>query len=482
MASAESADPKRPLFKRWRIWLGLLVLSPLLLWGGLLLAFMTPWAKSWVASRIQQRTGVELQIGGIGFIPGGRVWLSDVEWKNAGMISRIEVSPRWAGLLKRELDFTEVKVIEPQLDLSLSELQTLMPVPVSAPVPPPEQADPQSQPSTPGTTSPPPPTPVPVEPEGGAITPKPPSAVGPAPAPLPQAPVTPQVQVASQWLRLLGGSIKVRKSPESPVFLDLSGLDVELPLNGDRDPGAIKVARLSAFGMDFPADQQWQVSNLNNEWQAHVLGEKPELGKFEARLRMSRVTGFPFLFDASATSQQKFEFDGAAVHGALLGRISAGGVLKNAASWRGNIDLFGSRVRLSMGNTQLAYFDEMQGRAILAGPRIPLAEFRGQGDQGALIALGEASSQGLDGWVRVVVAPAYQDQLNRSLERVVPDWRAAELDTADRYFVDLRGFYKHGQFWIDTGQLEQSLPLSEVRQKIEQGLANPAQFGVERTD
>jgi hypothetical protein len=207
MESEAPIGEKRRGFRHWK-WL--VLAPPLLAVSAFMLSNLllhTPWARGWIAKKIERQTGLESRVAGASWSPWGGASVHGIELLQptalhaaiASPLARIDtlqVAPDWRAWLRGRLDVRSISLETPQLVIPLELLSHL--TQSSAPQTPAPPAAPAAQPPVAAAQPP-------------AATP-PPVAAAPLQVPAPQSQPT-------GWIHLKNASFSlVSFRSKTPLF------------------------------------------------------------------------------------------------------------------------------------------------------------------------------------------------------------------------------------------------------------------------
>ncbi len=137
-----------PHLRRRRLWLrvvlAVILIAPLLVFLLSNAWLQTSWGKNWVAQQISQRTGIPVQISGAGWLPGGQVWINDLQVLAPSPslqdpstpllhIRCVSIRPAWSAWLRGSRKISDVHLTAPRLHISLETLKSILPAPAATP-------------------------------------------------------------------------------------------------------------------------------------------------------------------------------------------------------------------------------------------------------------------------------------------------------------------------------------------------------------
>lgn len=441
---AEPASARAPRRKRWFLrLLWVLLLGPPLLLGLGNLALATPWAKQRAAAEISRRCGLEAEVGSLTLTPWGGAAIGGLRLRQPeplrALLDRpllevrsIQVIPRWAALLKGDLQVELIRVERPQAAIAVEMLASLAGAGKAAPVEPPVPASP----------------PVVAAPPAGEAIP-----VSPSTAPLPPAAVPAVEPRPTTWLEIADGDVDLLLGGKKAAGLARFGGRV--PIGGRPASGNFTAASVDLFGRQvvsaFILPLNWSTPTLRiGHTDVVVAGVK-----LRGEAIAGRLPGFPFEVEIRAGEQ-------AADLSALIprsqvehlsGGLRAKGFLMAPSAWQG-LAAFQMRHLSIATEDQTLLFGDASGRFVLQGGSIACPDFRVIGETVSFLGNGGfRGGEGISLVLRAVMRPEMADAWRRRMEQaggaVPPVF--TEMEAPGRVFIDLRWTSYPGGQGIEFG-------------------------------
>ncbi len=438
---------KRRGLRRWSWLVPALLILPVLAFFLSNLWLATPWARRWIAVKIERTIGLETRIGSATWSPWNGASLHGVELLQPAAlrpaipiplarIDTIRLAPVWRAWLRGRLEVRSVSLDHPSFTIPLELLsflsgQTATPAPTATP-PPVAQANPP--PAAPPTAPP-------------AITP-PTAAVSPAPPILPPQP--------TGWLHVKNASFALVSVGRSNPLCELSSFNGSLPIGGDPAQSLIRVGTVSFNG-------HTAFSNLSSsvDWKNPVLSLRPtELQfhgcRFLVAGKIATLSGLPLQIEVQIPKQPlaatKLPFDGSVQAASIAVNSGLRGLLLAPATWQGDLvtETLDPSLRLAGHD---AKFDRGSAVTVLRGGLLSCVDARLIGDE--LSVLGNATllaNGSAAGALRIVAPP---DNVNAIVRQVFPNVTQpslTSLSTPQRSAFDLAAFGNIGQLFLQLGK------------------------------
>ena len=416
-----------------------------LLLGNLLLS--SAWSCRWLATKIQNRTGLETRVGGASWSPWNGASISEVELLQPAplralinqplvRIEQVRITPVWRAWLRGRLDVRSIELDTPRVVLPV-ELMSHLTAPRPATAAPPPVA----------ASAPPP------------VVVQPPLTSPPAPLPevtqLPPRPVLPSQPTG--WLRLKNASFAIVRAGASDALLEFSKTSGAIPLAGDSAQSALKIGMISAFGNEV-------ISNLTTtlDWTNPLLSLKPvetKIGGYQMVLaaKIGSLSGMPLQIEAQLPRQPfttfGIPFNGQAAAESIAASLRFRGLLLAPGSWQGDLVVEAASPSLRIAEHETK-FDQGRAVTILRGGLLSCVDARLISDE--LSVLGNASllADGrAAGAVRLVAAP---DSAAAIVSRVFPNIQGGPsltpLATPQRAAFDLEAFGTLSRLFLRLGK------------------------------
>lgn len=482
---SEGGEPDKTLAKwsRWR-WFLLraclaILLLPLITWGGLSLWLISPFGRGWVEGKFEQKTGLACQVKRPWIVPGYRLGLNQVSLGEVATIARIELNPSWKMLLRGKLRVKQIVLTEPVIDLDPTSAKSLA-----------QQLFERSSEGASEAASDEAADELALEAnkeEGPPAAEKGPSAasLGESSAhgeskvqqdsPIGQKERAQGKQEASSWLHVVGGKVRLSLPSNRSHLIELTEVNVSLPLNGQASQGSLSIARIQLGDTLIDTSFEMKIPVVGRAWKFAVssgqLVSAPHA--FAVRLLIYRMPGLPWqmmgqgqvdLASAVAAGDsllpQSVDPTG---RGLVQLRLAAAGMAIRAATWRGQLAAAGPNVDFSgRYRNQRVHFSSCALAVQLLGSRLQIIEARTQGDEGAWIMIGELSPQQSWARLRVVLSPSYLGVVERLEHELGQDLQFSPLDTPDRFYQDFDLSMVDGKPVCSVKTTGQSIQLGDV--------------------
>jgi hypothetical protein len=437
-------------FRRWK-WL---VLAPLVLtmFSFMLsnLLLLTPWARGWIAAKIEKQTGLETRVAGASWSPWGGASLHGVELLQpaalraaiASPLARIDtlqVTPVWRAWLRGRLEVRSISLDTPRLVIPLELLSHLTQSKTPQPPAPPQPPAVAAAPPPPAAAVPP------------AAPPQPPPPVAAAPPPLPAPPPQP-----TGWIHLKNASFSIVSVRSKTPLFEIAKTTGSLPIAGDPAQSVLKISSVSLAGN--PA-----FTNLSPtlEWKHPVLSLKPldlEIHGCEFLIagKIASHSGLPIQLEAKLPKQAlppvTLPFDGRLESEAIAVNAAFRGLLLAPPSWQGNLVAECEATSIRLGGHDVK-FDRGGAVTVLRGGLLSCVDARLIGDELSL--LGNATVRG-DGRaaaaLRLVAPPANLEGIVKKAFSTVESPSLTPLGTPQRSAFDLEAFGNLNQLFLRLGR------------------------------
>lgn len=416
------------------------VLVPSVAFGLSNLWLASAWGRTALASRIQQRCGLETRIGGASWSPWRGMTLRRLTIAQPAAlrdhitapllaIDSLRIEPVWSRLFKRQLSIRALTVDRPKLVLSVEMLSHL----AQQAEAPPAMALAAATPTAPA-------------PDATPAHPAPDASASPAPPPVPAAPAAMPAAAPepTRWLRLREAGVELRSAASRQVLLEVADLGGDLPLAGRAATSSITMRSLTIGGTPVLAGLRAKVS-----WQAPLLGFEPDppvtrLGGLEGRCagQLALQAGLPLQLAVELPRQKAAlplpGFDLSAEAGAVMLQARFLGRLLAPATWHGDLATSASGVVIRHPAGTFV-FDDGSAAAVIRGGTLACIDARLLGEDLSLLGNGTLLADGrLAAVVRVVAAPETAAAAARRLfPQVAAVPQPAPLSTPQRAALDL---------------------------------------------
>ena len=435
MDSDAPVGANRRGFRRWRWWIALLLVSPviLVLAGNLFLS--SPWSRRWIAAKIERVTGMEARVGGASWSPWNGPSIRRIELLQPGplrdslkeplmRIREARIVPVWPAWLRGRFEIRAVHLDSPRLVLPVELLSQLSKS--SSPV-----------------------QPAPAAPPVAAVTPVPPPAVIPAPPPVtsvpPTSPPPPAVKPPPRptgWLYLKNASFALVHAGSKRTYFEINKTRGAIPISGDQAGSALEIGSVSAFGNVLS-------SNLpaNLDWTPPLLSLKPLQTKIAGyqiviAAKIAAFNGLPLQIEAQLPQQEPPPFplpgEGKASAKSIAANFRFRGLLLAPGSWQGDLVVEADSPKFKISEHDAA-FDRGSAVSLLRGGVLSCVDARLIGDELSL--LGNATLLADGRCAAAARLTASPDSLNSIASWAFPDLKGAPsltpLSTPQRAAFDL---------------------------------------------
>jgi hypothetical protein len=408
----------------------------------------SPFGRTWIAGRIQHRTGLETRIGGASVTPWNGVCIRRIELLQPpplrlavndplARIASIRLRPVWSSWLQGNRAWRAVELETPKLVIPVELLADLArsqapKAPAAAPV---VAAVPT--PVTPPVTAPAaPPTP-PVVPEVP-----------------PQAPAVALPPTA--WVHLKNASLSLISAASGRSWVDVSGATGSIPVAGSPAESTLRLGavRLNDFEV---------LTNLTLplDWRSPQLTVPPfdtEIHGFKLKVagKTALLGGIPIQFEMQAPKQTPGSFplpaDGQATAESVAGNLRFHGLLLAPGTWQGDLVAEALAPTAKVAGHD-AMFDRGSAVVVLRGGIVSCVDARLIGDELSLLGNATLLADGrLAAALRLVAPP---DSASAIASRVFPNAQPpalTPLSTPQRAAFDLEAFGNIRQVFLRIGR------------------------------
>jgi len=441
---------KRRGYRRWSWLVPTLLILPLLAFFLSNLWLATPWARRWIAAKIEHGTGLETRIGSATWSPWNGASLHAVELlqpaalraaipKPFARIDSIRLAPVWRAWLRGRLEVRSITLDTPDLTIPLELLSylsgsqaapTLSP---NAAVTPPPVAQ-----NNPPAANPPAAAPPPVQP----------------PATVTAPPVIPPQPTG--WLHLKNASFSIISISRNQPLLEIAHASGSLPIGGDPAQSVLKIASISFGGNRTFSDLSAEI-----DWKFPALSLKPlplefQGIKFLVAGKIAPLAGLPVQIEAQIPKQPlartALPFNGDAQAASIAANAAFRGLLLAPGTWQGDFVAETAEPLFHLSGHE-AKFDRGSAVTVLRGGQLSCVDARLIGDElsvlgnATLLANGRAA-----GAVRVVAPP---DNVSAIVKQVFPNLQnpsLTPLSTPQRSAFDLEAFGSISQPYLRLGR------------------------------
>jgi hypothetical protein len=434
---------------------------PLVLWlaGNLWLA--SPFGRTWIAGKIQRRTGLEARIGGASVTPWNGLCIRRIELLQPpplrpavkdplARIASIRLRPVWSSWLRgnrawRALELDTPKLVIPaELLADLARSQT-----PTAPTAPPVAAA----------------APTPVTPPVAA------PAAPPSPSVVPEVPpqVTAVALPPTAWVHLKNGSFTLISAVSGTAWLDVSGTTGSIPIAGSPAESTLRLGSVRLSGFEVLTDLKLPLA-----WQSPLLTVPPfETEIHGSKLKVAGKTallgGIPIQLEMQVPQQNAGSFplpaDGQAAAESGAGNLRFHGLLLAPGTWQGDLVAEALAPSAKVAGHD-AKFDRGSAVVVLRGGVLSCIDARLIGDDLSLLGNATLLADGrLAAALRLVAPPDAAIAIANRVFPKVPPPALTPLSTPQRAAFDLEAFGNIRQVFLRIGR---EGPVVEL-----QHLANP---------
>lgn len=475
MESKAPTGGARRGFRRWRRWLVGLALLPLAVFGLSNLALNSPWARHWIASKIQQRTTLETRIGGASWSPWNGASLRDLRIEQPEplrplvgeplfRVSLLRAKPVWRSWLKGNPELKGLTLQSPELVLPLELIAHFSPAnlpptaaatpenPLSPPAPTPALA---ANPGTPPEAfTPPPPGPT-APPTASTVVPAAPAQAPALPAPPPPATIAPQVP--TDFVHLHNASFSLVFGGNKTPLCETRGISGAIPVLGAAADSELRIASIRFLGSEALKDLRLPI-----RWQSPLISLPPtatEIGGHQITLggQIGLLAGLPAAFEAivppQATTPVKFLGDNTFDAAQVSANTRFVGQLLAPATWQADFANAASQPVVTFNN-QVTKFDHAQAFTVLRGGTLSCIDARLVSDPLSFLGNATVLSNGRAAGVMRIVAPPETTTL--LVNQLFPGLKAppafSSMSTPQRAALDLEAFGSLGDLQFRLGK------------------------------
>jgi hypothetical protein len=433
---------------RRRLAIGIVALPPVaLLLVNLWLA--SPFGCSWLAGKLQARTGLEARVGSASVTPWNGIILKQVQLRQPvplrtsvreplARIERIQLAPIWRSWLRGRRELQSVALDSPQLVVPMELLADLA----------------RSQ--SPKATAPP------AVAAGPAIaaTPKPnnnppPPVAAPVPQPAPQAPAI--TLPPTGWLRLTNASFTLLSAGSGKQWFQISRVSGAIPVSGSPAQSGLHIGAIRAAG-----DEVLTGARLSLDWTAPLLSLKPieiKIREFKLQLagKIGALGGLPLQIEVQLPAQKPTPVtlpgDGLAEAESITANARFRGFLIAPGTWQGELvaEALSPKARMAGNN---AAFDHGRAVTVLRGGTLSCVDARLIGDDLSLLGNATVLADGrCAGVLRLVSPPENAKSIaSRVFPQIPQPPQLTPLSTPQRAAFDLEAFGNIRQIFLRLGK------------------------------
>ena len=459
---------------------------------------MSPWGTNTAEKKLQERLGLECEIGSMTWSPWNgitlkrlRVFMPSEDEQVIVDVESVAVLPYWKPLLRRQLNLREISVNQPRVELAV-EMLTALPadsdlIEKPPPIPPALAANqvqliPEAQVAAQAQTTAQAEVKAKVSLADYAEVLQRPSlasrllAQQKPPQKVPAKPLEKRPPAGAPMRVLVkDGSIRLFSMSKDMDLLNVNQVSIDLPLSGEDADGFIELAGMKvpnvAYLPDFKQKVVWKRPRLEIEEQEVDLG----FAKLHTRIQLgvkSTQSRLPFLVDVVIRPQQVESvawLEQRSMHasaGMIAGRFRLLGFLADPLGWKAEGVLVGESVTAKAGEGRpRVTFDTIYVPAILQKGKLYWPGFKMLGEDCSILGNGRLSMRGnIICVTRLVAAPEVAEVMEKSLSRagmVETRWWY-DMYTPDRKVRDLVVSGNITNPLIDVGPRHTRLPLSHL--------------------
>jgi hypothetical protein len=421
---------------------------PLVLWlaGNVWLA--SPFGRTWIAGKIQHRTGLETRIGGASVTPWDGVCIRGIELLQPpplrlavkdplARFTSIRLRPVWSSWLRGNREWRAVELETPKLVIPIELLADLArsQAPAAPAAPPVAAAAPVPVP---------PPATAPAAPPSPPVVPEVP----------PQAPTLPLPPTA--WVHLKNGSFTVVSAMSGKSWLAISAVTGSIPVAGSSAQSTLRLGAVHLTGSEVLTDLKLPLA-----WQSPLLTVPPfetEIHGFKIKVagKTGLLGGIPIQLEMQAPKQQPDSFplpaNGQATAESIAGNLRFHGLLLAPGSWQGDLVAEAHAPSAKFAGHD-AKFDRGSAVVVLRGGIVSCVDARLIGDDLSLLGNATLLTDGrLAAALRLVAPP---DSASAIANRVFPNAQPpalTPLSTPQRAAFDLEAFGNIRQVFLRIGR------------------------------
>ncbi len=441
---------KRRGYRRWSWLVPTLLILPVLTFFLSNLWLATPWARRWIATKIERATGLETHIGSATWSPWNGASLHAVELlqpaalraaipKAFARIDGIQIAPVWRAWLRGRLEIRSITLDAPDLTVPLELLSYLSSSQAASAQPPAPATPPPVAQNNPPAANPP-----------AAATPQPP----PPPNTVTVPPALPPQPTG--WLHLKNASFSIVAIGRSHPLLEIAHTTGSLPIGGDPAQSVLKINSVS-----FGGKRAFSDLSANIDWKFPALSLKPiELDfqglKFLVAGKIAPLAGLPIQIEAQIPKQPlaktMLPFNSDAQAAAIAANVAFRGLLLAPGSWQGDFLAETAEPLFHLSGHE-AKFDRGSAVTVLRGGRLSCVDARLIGDELSVLGNATLLANGMAAGVARIVAPP--DNVSSIVKQVFPNLQnpsLTPLSTAQRSAFDLEAFGSISQPYLRLGK------------------------------
>ncbi|MEO5715249.1 MAG: hypothetical protein ABIT37_17350 [Luteolibacter sp.] len=441
---------KRRGYRRWSWLVPTLLILPVLAFFLSNLWLATPWARRWIAVKIERGTGLETRVGSATWSPWNGASLHAVELlqptalraaipKPFARIDSIRLAPVWRAWLRGRLEVRSITLDTPDLTVPLELLSYLSGSQATA-------APPPATPSTPPPVA-----------QNNPPAANPPAATPPAaqpPVTVSAPPVIPPQPTG--WLHLKNASFSIVSIGRPHPLLEIAHATGSLPIGGDPAQSVLKIASVS-----FGGNRTFSDLSADIDWKFPALSIKPLTLEFQGLKllvagKIAPLAGLPVQIEAQIPKQPlaktMLPFNADAQAAAIGANAGFRGLLLAPGTWQGDFVAETAEPSFHLSGHE-AKFDRGSTVTVLRGGRLSCVDARLIGDELSVLANATVLANGMAAGVVRVVAPP--DNVNSIVKQVFPNLQnpsLTPLGTPQRSAFDLEAFGNISQPYLRLGR------------------------------
>jgi hypothetical protein len=383
---------QRPPRRRWLgICLSILFWLPILTFAFSNFWLRTAWGTFWLEEKIQQTTQLQVQLRGSSWLPGGQIWIDDLQVLSPGQlpsdptpplltIKCLSIRPDWLAWINKDFRrITEICIDRPNAELSLDRLKALIPPPqqVATTTPPTVVQLSPNNPTTPNTATPP----VTQPPALAATSPQ-------APPSLPSAPMRPTV-----WMKVMGGHLSVSRSSSNAPLLEVENIESALPIAGESAAGHVQCGIIRLQNSVCSDSGRIQLHWKFPLWETDATPLSFAGLHSKAKMQIARAPGLPFAAIVQQEKQPWTDPSGEQKIDAIQSLHRLTGYLISPLTWQGESIIEAHQLQIKLAQHPWRGFFA-QSRFLLHQGVLLCQDLRLLGEDSAILVKGVSTLQG----------------------------------------------------------------------------------------
>ncbi|MEP2774746.1 MAG: hypothetical protein ABJQ29_05935 [Luteolibacter sp.] len=447
--------------KSWRkrlvFWLPLAALAlPIAGFGLSNLFLISPKGRTFIASRIAARIGMETSVQGTSWSPWNGITvyglrieqpmeLRDAISRPLLTVQSIHLDPVWKQLVRKRLDLKGIDIVKPDFTLPI-ELLAMIPSEPAETVP--------AVDTPPALAMNPPPQPVIPAPGGPMVMPVP-AAPQPAP-PQPQAetpkilPAPPEITTPTQFVGLTDARVRIVTAMSKSTLYEVTSLNGKIPFGGKKTQTTLIAGSISALGSRITEDMKIPLA-----WSAPALTSSPIDGKLfgidaTSGVQLGLTQGLPLRIVAAIPEQKHKEICVGETTGMKLGAIGGQGIfqgyLSHPLTWQGQALVRSIAIDAAHHGNE-SHFDSGHALFIFRNGALSCVDARLNGEQTSILGNATLLSDGRGAAnLRIVASPEILRAVSSFTDPTGSPPYYTPLHTPQRAALDLQVLGRLGDF------------------------------------